>query len=739
MSVTRPGFGRPTALAVLVAVLQLWVATPPAAHGQPLADRVPADAILYVGTLGYGTKGPGYEGSHLQAVLDAAQFQQLVDETIPALLRKIAEKDRRAAEGFAIAKPILLPLLKYPSAVWVGTPDLAAGQEPKPRAGLLSQAGPDADAMLQHLNDLLKNAPPQVVDLVKVSKAGDAVAVTIGYAPGRAPAAPGAGLSASASFKAILPHAVPNASFFVYADVAQLVATVDKGMEAYGEPEVKSLWGKAKTGIGFGSVKHFVWSSGFDGKEWLDHVFLHAPEPRQGLVALADPAPLSDAALKSIPVTATRAGATKFDVSKAIAGIRKAINDVEPQATEQIDKAFAQASKAIGMDVQKDLLDAVGDEWVYYTDPMTGGRGLGGLVLVNRLRDAKKAEAAFGKLEKLVNDELAKNIKEKDVAVRFLTTQAGGTTVHYLGTPLLSPAWAVKDGYLVVGLYPQIVAGAADHLAAGGKSILDNPAYQAVRKRLGVTTASAVAFADLAQTLPDAYATWVAVSRLSGFADVFGIPAPAMLLPPLPKLLPHMTPAGQVTWTDKDGIHMKAISPFPGATLIATDPLGGAQMTAPIMASVLLPALAKAREQGNRIKSASNLRQIGLMAMMYANENNRNGGKFPPTLAELVVKGGASPDAFVSPRRDGTAPPHLLNADPAVRGRWVEENSHYAYVGAGLTSAAGPDVVLAYEKWEGLDDGINVLFADGHVEWLPTSVAQERIERQQREMKLRKR
>jgi prepilin-type N-terminal cleavage/methylation domain-containing protein len=47
-----------------------------------------------------------------------------------------------------------------------------------------------------------------------------------------------------------------------------------------------------------------------------------------------------------------------------------------------------------------------------------------------------------------------------------------------------------------------------------------------------------------------------------------------------------------------------------------------------LLISILLPSLAKAREQGNRIKCASNLRQIAMAARMYANEQK---GKFPRT------------------------------------------------------------------------------------------------------------
>jgi len=47
-----------------------------------------------------------------------------------------------------------------------------------------------------------------------------------------------------------------------------------------------------------------------------------------------------------------------------------------------------------------------------------------------------------------------------------------------------------------------------------------------------------------------------------------------------------------------------------------------------LLISILLPSLNRAREQGNRIKCASNLRQIAMAAIIYANQNK---GNFPRT------------------------------------------------------------------------------------------------------------
>src|SRR4051812_22206743 len=64
-----------------------------------------------------------------------------------------------------------------------------------------------------------------------------------------------------------------------------------------------------------------------------------------------------------------------------------------------------------------------------------------------------------------------------------------------------------------------------------------------------------------------------------------------------------------------------------------------------LLISILLPSLNRAREQANRIKCASNLRQIGQSIQIYANENK---GAFPRTLFDTN-------DATISLNNSGMA------------------------------------------------------------------------------------
>jgi len=80
-----------------------------------------------------------------------------------------------------------------------------------------------------------------------------------------------------------------------------------------------------------------------------------------------------------------------------------------------------------------------------------------------------------------------------------------------------------------------------------------------------------------------------------------------------------------------------------------------------LLISILLPSLNRARETANRVKCASNLKQIGLAILLYSNENK---GAYPrtkastPTLTGVThfhtAVGHTAPDPFISDATDAT-------------------------------------------------------------------------------------
>jgi len=137
-------------------------------------------------------------------------------------------------------------------------------------------------------------------------------------------------------------------------------------------------------------------------------------------------------------------------------------------------------------------------------------------------------------------------------------------------------------------------------------------------------------------------------------------------------------------------------------------------LIAVLLISVLLPST-NYSHIAPRVKSASNLRQIGQAILLYCNDNQ---GEYPDSLQTLLLNEDITSIVFVSPLRSETAavgPTTQAIAAQLGSGNHVS----YVYLGRGLSqSTATPNMVVAYEMLAQPGSGTNVLFGDGHVEFV---------------------
>jgi prepilin-type processing-associated H-X9-DG protein len=694
------------------------------ANAQPLADKVPGDALIYFGWSGSDTMGPGYAGSHLEAVLKDSQMTEFVNQSIPKLLAKIGATDQQAAEAMGLLSAIGGPMWRHSTAFYFGGLEMGANG-PEPKVAILCDAGAEGKGLADQLKKVLANVPAPIE--IKVEEQGGLVMLSTGakgWGPGQKPAA---ALADNATFKASLAQVQKDSVIAAYVNLDGIVTLADQ-MTANSPAEAH--WAKIRDAVGLRGVKQIIGTAGFDGKDWMTQGFVAAPAPRNGLLAkMFDASPLSTDILKTIPQTATVAMAGKFDLGGLLAVIRNGAAQLDPQTGQAVEGALAQVHDMIGLDLQKDLFDLFGDEWALYMDPMTAGNGMLGFVVVNKARDPAKLEASLTKLEDMGNGILQQVMGREKMTIQFKRTPVNGVTLHHFAVPFVSPSWAIKDGNLYLGLYPQVVEAAMEQGGGKGKSILDNEDYLAVQKRLGNQAGSGMSFENLPKTAPDGYQSMLMMSRLYlGFADMFGADSPAMLLPPLRKIMPHLSPAGSVDWSDAAGWHSKGVSPFPGSDMLT--PGGGGQMMVgqeALLISILLPSLNRARETANRVKCASNMRQVGLAIQLYANENK---GKYPPDLGTLVLTQDITGQVFICPSgSNGDA--RLAGMKPEDAAKWVNEHSDYVYLGKGMDARTGAEIVVLYEKADAHGgQGMNMLFGDGHVEFQMMPSAMKMIEDQ---------
>ena len=135
----------------------------------------------------------------------------------------------------------------------------------------------------------------------------------------------------------------------------------------------------------------------------------------------------------------------------------------------------------------------------------------------------------------------------------------------------------------------------------------------------------------------------------------------------------------------------------------------------------LMGSMCRPSPQSNRIKCASNLRQIGQALQIYANDHH---GEFPPDFDTLIRTEDLTAAVFNCPESNDQ-PAIIPPTGPTTQPVFAPGNCSYVYLKpAKKVDAIGVDDVLAYESLTNHHGtGINVLYGDGHVDWLPKADA----------------
>lgn len=173
-----------------------------------------------------------------------------------------------------------------------------------------------------------------------------------------------------------------------------------------------------------------------------------------------------------------------------------------------------------------------------------------------------------------------------------------------------------------------------------------------------------------------------------------------------------------------------------------------------ILAAMLLPALARAREQARRANCISNLKQLGLACHMYAQDYSE---RFPtgsgdtdvrtPVIDLQTLTGydrAATPalvsssyisawKLFVCPSSsDSATTTNILNADYLSYAmaldltERISSDTCFMVDQAGAKADLWDDTLLA-SPVNHSDEGVNALFMDGHVEWVAKNSINARI------------
>jgi len=212
--------------------------------------------------------------------------------------------------------------------------------------------------------------------------------------------------------------------------------------------------------LGLEAVTAITFVSGFEDVAERGLMEIETKGDRKGLMSVLGGKPFKLSDLPPMPSDVVTFSMTSFDlgnfydtalsVAKAIAKI------IDPNAADEIEKAFKQADEVLGIDIRKDLLGSLGDRFVTYTAPSDGLFSLGQVFMVkvkdaDRLRDSlDTAIKAAGKAA--MTDVTIKKKKYHDVILHEVHVKAEGF--------VFLPTYAIHKDWIIFAYFPQPVQAA---------------------------------------------------------------------------------------------------------------------------------------------------------------------------------------------------------------------------------------------------------------------------------------
>ena len=317
---------------------------------------------------------------------------------------------------------------------------------------------------------------------------------------------------------------------------------------------------------------------------WATEATMDAPAPRRGLAKLfLDTPPVEDADLAVVPAAAPIVAAFGLDLRAAYELAREAAAAADPSILEMLDEQLRGVEQNFGVDVEAGIIEAFGAVHTVFQNPDAAGMSSLGLVFTSRLRDADAFEEAGAAVIELANSLVEAQTEGLWISGRAFTSERDGVTLTTIPLPGVAPTWAVVDGTLVLGVYPQTLTAVLDRRAAGGETVLTTPAFadalaagREAAAAAGSAGVTSVSFVDLPTLAPQAWGGLLVMEHLgTGLASMTSRePVPAVL-PPFARVRPLLSASTGAGWATEEGSISTAVAPFPGSSILGGGSDGG--------------------------------------------------------------------------------------------------------------------------------------------------------------------
>ena len=690
----------------------------PVVRAAELAGIMPQGSVLYLEWSGTDAVRDAHAATALGRLLAEPEMRRFTAELHSGLDRLMVASQggpelKKVAMGLHIARPLLQHLWHRRVAVnLIGTETTDHG--PGLAAALAIELGKDSEGFVTAFQGLIAMATVQALKQTEIAGqytfhradipqlppirygvVDDVFLVTLGVdvhrdilavRSGEAPA-----LTSNERFTAArmkLGATPANTALVLHVDLvraraqAKPLLLAHTGSEDF-PPPVATLLEE----LGVNNIKTLTYTGQLADGGFRSAALIAADGPFKGALKLFEAKPLTDEDFHAVPPDAPFFHVCNFDLAAAYDEAVRIANVFAPEAVAEVTAQFEQKT---GMKLREDVIALFDDAWAAFDTPSHGGLWFTGITLVVETTDA---EAFMKMLERVVNL-IRKEAGDEKLSLK--SHEHCGHKMHHVmisaGPVPLAPAWGAHGNRVVMALYPQMVAQTLDRMDSK-RCVLANPDFVRGRKLLP-PGASSVGYVDTKSGAAELYKFFLPAATAGfSFAAANGVPLNVSTIPPRSVMTRHLFGHVSGVSRDDDGIILVSHGPLPiPVPLIGS---GGGVASSVMLASIMVPSLMRARELSKRVISEANLKTVGIACQVYAFDHQE---QFPPDLETLADDGNVARKQLISPR------------DPSP-GR-----CSYVYI-SGQTLKSNPRNVLAHEPdYDG--EGGNVLFVNGHVEWI---------------------